>query len=76
MPHKKDSNDISKIISEIESLHADLDAFKKGIEEIEKYPKEKNAESVGYHHENLVTDLKQIADTIENLPKKWGESRD
>ncbi|MCK5095792.1 MAG: hypothetical protein KAR24_00360 [Candidatus Pacebacteria bacterium] len=68
---KKDNTNIEHIVSEIQSLHANLDEFRKGIEKIENYPKEKDAEAVGYHHENLVLDLKQIADKIEKLPEKW-----
>ena len=72
MPKKKNNpDDINHLISEISSLHSELDKFRKGIEEIENYPKEKKAEAVGYHHENLVLDLKQIADKIEKLPEKW-----
>jgi ElaB/YqjD/DUF883 family membrane-anchored ribosome-binding protein len=68
---KKDSDKIDDIISEIKSLHADLDEFRKGIDKIERAPKEKEASEVDQTHAELVNDLKKIADTIEELPTKW-----
>ena len=71
MPHKKASSDIDQIISEIQSLKNDVSEFRSTIQKMKEAPHEKNAETVGSQHNELITELEDIANTLENLPEKW-----
>lgn len=69
--NKDNKENIDDIISEIESLHEDLERFNTGIKKIEDAPKEKDAEAVDVQHGEFIENLKEISETIEKLPKKW-----
>ena len=70
---KTSSDEVQKIISEISSLEDDLKEFRNSIRRIQYAPHEKPGESeiVGTQHEELVKELEDIANKIEELPKKW-----
>ena len=69
-PSKKD---LQNLISEIRSLENDLEEYKKGIQKIKDAPCDKEADVVGSQHEELVAELEDIANKLEELPKKWEE---
>jgi hypothetical protein len=69
---KDQKNDpIKKIIAEMKTLEKDMSDFKKHVETIKAAPAEKDAEVIGNDHIKLVSDLEEISNLIENLPKKW-----
>jgi hypothetical protein len=69
---KDQENDpIKEIIAEMQALEKDIADFKKHVETIKAAPQEKDAEVIGDDHKKLVTDLEEIANLIEDLPKKW-----
>jgi len=70
---KNDSSktEIQNIISEIKSLENDLEEFKKSVQKIKDAPRDKEADVVGPQHEEIVTELEEIAKILEGLPKKW-----
>lgn len=63
--------EIQNIISEIKSLENDLGEFKKSVQKIKNAPNDKEADVVGSQHEELVTELEEIAKILEELPQKW-----
>ena len=63
--------DLQNLISEIKSLEEDLEGYKKGIQKIKDAPCDKSADVVGAQHEELVAELEDIANKLEDLPKKW-----
>ena len=67
-PSKKD---LQNLISEIRSLEEDLEEYKKGIQKIKDAPCDKEADVVGSQHEELIAELEDIANKLEELPKKW-----
>ena len=74
MTHKKNTaskTDLQNLISEIRSLEDDLEEYKKGIQKIKDAPCDKDADVVGAQHEELVAELEDIANKLEELPKKW-----
>ncbi|MCK5027299.1 MAG: hypothetical protein KAS07_02690 [Candidatus Pacebacteria bacterium] len=73
MPKKENSKEMQKLISEITSLEDDLKEFRKSIKKVKDAPYKKQGESevVGTQHEELVTELEDIANRLEELPKKW-----
>ena len=62
---------LQNLISEIRSLEDDLEEYKKGIQKIKDAPHDKDANVVGSQHEELVAELEDIANKLEELPKKW-----
>ena len=64
--------EIQNLISEIRSLEGDLEKYKKDIQKIKDAPIDKDADVVGPQHEELVAELEDIANKLEELPKKWG----
>jgi hypothetical protein len=62
---------LKEIIAEMKTLEKDMADFKKHVETIKTAPQEKDAEVIGDDHKKLVSDLEEIAELIENLPKKW-----
>ena len=72
---KNDSSkiDLQSLISEIRSLENDLEEYKKDIQKIKDAPYDKDADVVGAQHEELVAELEDIANKLEELPKKWGK---
>ena len=65
------NKDLQHLISEIRSLEDDLEEYKKGIQKIKDAPCDKDADVVGAQHEELVAELEDIANKLEELPKKW-----
>ena len=65
------NKDLQNLISEIKSLEDDLEEYKKGIQKIKGAPCDKDADVVGFQHEELVAELEDIANKLEELPKKW-----
>ena len=63
--------DLQNLISEIKSLENDLEEYKKEIQKIKDAPHNKEADVVGSQHEELVAELEDIANKLEELPKKW-----
>ncbi|MCK5592441.1 MAG: hypothetical protein KAI72_10845 [Candidatus Pacebacteria bacterium] len=63
--------EIQNLISEIRSLESDLEEYKKHIQKIKDAPYDKDADVVGAQHEELVAELEDIANKLEELPKKW-----
>ena len=74
MPNQKTNPSkpsLQNLISEIKSLENDLEEYKKGIQKIKDAPRDKDADVVGPQHEELVAELEDIANKLEELPKKW-----
>ena len=65
--------DLQNLIYEIRSLENDLEEYKKHIQKIKEAPCDKEADVVGSQHEELLAELEDIANKLEELPKKWEE---
>ncbi len=70
---KESSEELQNLISEISSLENDLKDFRNSIRRIQYAPHEKPGESeiIGTQHGELITELEDIANKLEELPKKW-----
>ncbi len=71
LKNNNSNKDLQNLISEIRSLEDDLEEYKKGIQKIKDAPCDKDADVVGAQHEELVAELEDIANKLEELPKKW-----